>query len=142
VGLVVSIVSAGVEVHHWRIDAMWHRRLSQRPSRHVVCFVVLIVVGRGDVRVLGTEVASGPVLFHVEPPSIGARLVAERSPQLIIRATEDWCRGCNATRLHVRVLFDRPWMLGQTLVLVSLLMMRKQLLVLKSLAERDAVTAV
>jgi hypothetical protein len=44
----------------------------------------------------------------------------------------------NGTRLHVRVLFDGPWLLGQTLALVNLLMMRKQLRVLKSLAERDA----
>jgi hypothetical protein len=44
----------------------------------------------------------------------------------------------NGTRLHVRVLFDGPWPVGQTLALVNLLMMRKQLLVLKSLAERDA----
>jgi hypothetical protein len=35
---------------------------------------------RGDVRALGTEVASGQVLFHVQPPSMGARLAAERSP--------------------------------------------------------------
>jgi hypothetical protein len=48
----------------------------------------------------------------------------------------------NGTRLHVRVLFDGPWLLGQTLALVNLLMMRKQLLVLKKLAERDALTAV
>jgi hypothetical protein len=48
----------------------------------------------------------------------------------------------NGTRLHVRVLFDGPRLVGQTLALVNLLMMRKQLLVLKSLAERDALTAV
>jgi hypothetical protein len=41
-------------------------------------------------------------------------------------------------RLHVRVLYNGPWLVGQTLALVNLLMMRKQLLVLKSLAERDA----
>jgi hypothetical protein len=46
------------------------------------------------------------------------------------------------TRLHVRVLFDGPWILGQTLALVNLPMMRKQLLVLKKLAEREAHTAV
>ena len=79
VRLVVSIVPAGAEVHLWRIDTMWRRSFSQRPGRHVVCFVVLIVVARGDVRVLGTEVASGRVLFHVQPP-LGARLAAERSP--------------------------------------------------------------
>jgi hypothetical protein len=48
----------------------------------------------------------------------------------------------NGTRLHVRVLFDGPWLLGQTLALVNLVMMRKQLLVLKSLSERDALTTV
>jgi hypothetical protein len=36
------------------------------------------------------------------------------------------------------VLFDGPWLLGQALALVNLLMMRKQLRVLKSLSERDA----
>jgi hypothetical protein len=48
----------------------------------------------------------------------------------------------DGTRLHVRVLFDGPWLLGQTLALVNLLMMRKQLLVLKELAERDPLTTV
>jgi hypothetical protein len=48
----------------------------------------------------------------------------------------------DGTRLHVRVLFDGPWLMGQVLALVNLLMMRKQLLVLKELAERDAFTAV
>ena len=38
----------------------------------------------------------------------------------------------SGTRLHVRVLFDGPWLMGQTLALVNLIMMRKQLLVLKS----------
>jgi hypothetical protein len=42
------------------------------------------------------------------------------------------------TRLHVRVLYKGPWLVGQMLALVNLLMMRKQLLVLKKLAERDA----
>jgi hypothetical protein len=79
VGLVVSIVPAGVEVHHWRIDTMWRRSFTQRPSRHVVCFVVLIVVALRNVWVLGTDVASGPVVFHVQPPSMSARLAAERS---------------------------------------------------------------
>jgi hypothetical protein len=48
----------------------------------------------------------------------------------------------DGTRLHARVLFTGPWLLGQTLALVNLLMMRKQLIVLKSLAERDALAAV
>jgi hypothetical protein len=47
----------------------------------------------------------------------------------------------SGTRLHVRVLFDGPWLAGQMLALVNLLMMRKQLRVLKSLAERDKLTA-
>lgn len=46
------------------------------------------------------------------------------------------------TRLHVRVLFKGSWFVGQTLALVNLLMMRKQLRVLKSLAERDALSPV
>ena len=48
----------------------------------------------------------------------------------------------NGTRLHARELYDGPWLVGQTLALVNLIMMRKQLLVLKKLAERDALTAV
>jgi hypothetical protein len=41
------IVPAGAEVHLWRIDTMWRRSSTQRPGRHVVWFVVLIVVARG-----------------------------------------------------------------------------------------------
>jgi hypothetical protein len=48
----------------------------------------------------------------------------------------------DGTRLHVRVLFDGPWLVGQTLALVNLLMMRKQLLVFKKLAEREALSAI
>jgi hypothetical protein len=44
----------------------------------------------------------------------------------------------NGTRLHVRVLFDGPWLSGQVLTLVNLLMMRKQLRVLKEFAQREA----
>ena len=93
--LVVSIVPARVQVHlrGRGIDTMWRRSLTGRPGEHVVCLVVLIVVAR-EVRVLGADVASGPVLFHVQPPAIGARLAAERSPSLIIRAIEDRRHGC------------------------------------------------
>ena len=69
--LVVSIVPARVEVHlrGRGIDAMWRRSFTQRPGQHVVCFVVFIVA-LGCVWVLGADVASGRVLFHVQPSSI------------------------------------------------------------------------
>src|SRR5690242_1034107 len=44
---------------------MWGRSSTQRPSRHVVCFVVLVVGPLGVFGFCGTEVASGTVLFHV-----------------------------------------------------------------------------
>jgi hypothetical protein len=48
VGLVVAKVPAGTEVHRrWRIDTMWRASSTQRPGRHVMCFVVLIVVALG-----------------------------------------------------------------------------------------------
>ena len=42
------------------------------------------------------------------------------------------------SRLHVRVLFEGPRLLARALALGDLVMMRKQLITLKSLAEREA----
>jgi hypothetical protein len=82
VGLVVSIIPACVEMHLWwrGIDTMGRSNCPQGACQGVVCFVVLVVFALGDVRMLRTEVASGPVLFHVQPPSLwrsaGCRVVA------------------------------------------------------------------
>ena len=95
-GLVVSVVPARAEVYLRRgIDTMWCRSSTQRPGRNVVCFVVLIVVALGDVRVLGTEVSSGPVLFHVPPPSMGARS-ARMQIELLGQGRPAAGRGCRS----------------------------------------------
>lgn len=46
------------------------------------------------------------------------------------------------TRLHVRVLFDAPWLIGRAAAIGDLVMMRKQLLTLKALAQREALQEV
>jgi hypothetical protein len=46
------------------------------------------------------------------------------------------------SRLHVRVWFGGPRLLARVLALGDLMMMRKQLLTLKALAERDAAAAI
>ena len=61
----------------------------QRPGRHVVCLVVLIVVARGDAWVIGTGVAGGPVLLHVTPSFMGARLAARAVAAIDYRAIDD-----------------------------------------------------
>jgi hypothetical protein len=51
------------------------------------------------------------------------------------------CPEGGGSRLHVRVLFGGPRLLARAVVLGDLVMMRKQLLTLKSLAEREATAA-
>ena len=60
----------------------------QRPGRHVVCLVVLIVIARRNGWMIDTGVRSGLGLFHVTPFFMGARLAARRS-RLHYRAIED-----------------------------------------------------
>ena len=47
----------------------------------------------------------------------------------------------SGSRLHVRVRFEGPSLVGRLLALGDLVMMRKQLLTLKSLAEREGAVA-
>ena len=102
-----------------------------------------LAVGQPFVRIFGLtyvfELAAFTTDEHItlRPPAGGpmSRFAA-------VSNTYSVRRDADGTRLHVRVLFRGPWLLGQTLALVNLVMMRKQLLVLKKLAEREALTAV
>jgi hypothetical protein len=80
----------------------------QRPGRHVVRFVVLIVVARGDAWVIGTGVASGPVLFHVTPSFLGARLAAGEVAAIDYRAIDDSGNRSDAL-FEVSVSRDQRW---------------------------------
>ena len=100
-----------------------------------------LAVGQPFVRIFGLtyvfELAAFETNEHITlRPRRGSPMsrFAEVSNTYAVRPVGD------GTRLHVRVLFKGPWLVGQTLSLVNLLMMRKQLLVLKKLAERDART--
>ena len=57
-----------------------------------------------------------------------------RSGQHVLRPAR-WGTG---SRLHVRVLFEGPRLVARALALGDLVMMRKQLITVKSLAEREA----
>jgi hypothetical protein len=101
-----------------------------------------LAVGQPFVRIFGLtyvfELAAFETNEHITlRPRQGSAMsrFAEVSNTYSVRPVGD------GTRLHVRVLFKGPWLVGQMLALVNLLMMRKQLLVLKKLAERDARTA-
>ena len=98
-----------------------------------------LAVGQPFVRILGLvhifELAAFAVDKHI---TLRPRDFGRTSRVASVGNTYSVRPEGNGTRLHVRVVFDGPWLFGQTLALVNLLMMRKQMLVLKSLAERDA----
>jgi hypothetical protein len=98
-----------------------------------------LAVGQPFVRIFGRahvfELAAFETNEHITlRPRQGSAMsrFAEVSNTYAVRQEGD------RTRLHVRVLFKGPRLVGQMLALVNLLMMRKQLVVLKKLAERDA----
>jgi hypothetical protein len=98
-----------------------------------------LAVGQPFVRIFGRAYVFELATFaHNEHITLQPRQGSAMSRFASVSNTYAVYPEADGTRLHVRVLFDGPWLLGQTLALVNLLMMRKQLLVLKSLAERDA----
>jgi hypothetical protein len=98
-----------------------------------------LAIGQPFVRIFGLthvfELASFAAAEHI---TLRPREGSAMSRMATVSNTYSVRPEGTGARLHVRVLFDGPWLVGQTLALVNLLMMRKQLLVLKSLAERDA----
>jgi hypothetical protein len=105
-----------------------------------------LAVGQPFVRIFGRTYVFELAAFNTDEhitlqPRAGSLMSRFASVSNTYSVCED---GPNAdsTRLHVRVLFEGPWLLGQTLAFVNLLMMRKQLLVFKKLAERDALAAI
>ena len=125
--LVVSIVPARVEVHlrGRGIDAMWRRSFTLRPGQHVVCFVVFIVAlgcVSGSRRRHRERAGSLPRPAFLDD----ARLAAERSPSLIIRAIEDRRHGCcvvnefvNETGRNCRDGMERGAMAGTARLIVT-----------------------
>jgi hypothetical protein len=102
-----------------------------------------LAVGQPFVRIFGRihvfELAAFEIDEHITlqpPPGSAMARFGKVYNTYAVRPDGD------GTRLHVRVLFEGPKTVGQVWALVNLLMMRKQLLVLKGLAERDARTRV
>jgi hypothetical protein len=102
-----------------------------------------LAVGQPFIRIYGRiyvfELASFKTDEHITlrlPDGSGMSRIATVSATYAVRPEGD------GTRLHGRELYDGPWLFGQTLALVNLVMMRKQLRVLKKLAEGEAQTAV
>jgi hypothetical protein len=99
-----------------------------------------IAVGQPFIRIFGLTYVFELVSFETDQhitlrPPAGSTLSRFGS----VSATYSVRAEGNGTRLHGRELYDGPWPLGQVLALVNLVMMRKQLLVLKKLAEREVV---
>lgn len=86
-------------------------------QRFMTLFVLHAFTDGADITLRGNGVA---VTYAVRPSTAG---------------------GPRCTRLHVRVLFSGPRLITSALALGDLVMMRKQLLTLASLAERDGATA-
>lgn len=97
-----------------------------------------------------TELAVGQEfmdLFELVDFTPGEHITLLSRPRIAVTyaVRENEIRGAQApvsTRLHVRVRFEGPHAIAIPLVFGDFIMMRKQLLTLKELAEREARTAV